>query len=76
MHFNNVIQKFIYENKIIKRNHFQYQIVNVSDNYNDKKIVLITAYLNDGTIQKFWQDYNEALFTIDDIQALDWEILN
>ena len=74
MHFSNVINKFIYQNAVIKRNRFQYQIVEINDGHN-KKIVLITAYLNDNHIEKFWQDYNETIFTVDDIIATDWEFV-
>ena len=75
MHFSNVFNKFLFSNAIIKRDRFQYQLVEINDGHNDKQIVLITAFLNDNRIEKFWQDYNEALFTIDDIQALNWEIV-
>ena len=44
--------------------------------YKDIEMVVVDDGSNDDTIQKFWQDYTEALFTIDDIQALDWEIIN
>jgi len=74
MHFSNVINKFINENAVIKRNRFQYQIVEINDSQN-KKIVLITAFLNDNRIEKFWQEYNEAIFTIDDTIATDWEFV-
>ena len=74
MNFSNVINKFIKENAMIKRNRFQYQIVEINDGHN-KKIVLITAFLNDNHIEKFWQEYNEALFTVDDIIATDWEFI-
>ena len=74
MNFSNVINKFINENAVIKRNRFQYQIVEINDSQN-KKIVLITAFLNDNHIEKFWQEYNEALFTVDDIIATDWEFI-
>ena len=74
MNFSNVINKFIKENAMIKRNRFQYQIVEINDGQN-KKIVLITAFLNDNRIEKFWQEYNEAIFTIDDIIATDWEFV-
>jgi hypothetical protein len=74
MHFSNVINKFINENAVIKRNRFQYQIVEINDSQN-KKIVLITAFLNDNRIEKFWQEYNEAIFTIDDTIASDWEFV-
>jgi hypothetical protein len=59
---------------VIKRNRFQYQIVEINDSQN-KKIVLITAFLNDNRIEKFWQEYNEAIFTIDDTIATDWEFV-
>ena len=75
MHFSNVFNKFLFSNAIIKRDRFQYQLVEINDGHNDKQIVLITAFLNDNRTEKFWQDYNEALFTIDDIQALNWEIV-
>jgi hypothetical protein len=75
MLFSNVYEKFIFNNAIIKRDRFQYQLVEIKDPNIDKKIVLITAFLNDGRTEKFWQDYNETLFTIDDIQALNWEIV-
>ena len=75
MLFSNVYEKFIFNNAIIKRDRFQYQLVEINDGHNDKKIVLITAFLNDNRTEKFWQDYNEALFTIDDIQASNWEIV-
>ena len=74
MNFSNVINKFINENAVIKRNRFQYQIVEINDGQN-KKIVLITAFLNDNRIEKFWQEYNEAIFTIDDTIATDWEFV-
>jgi hypothetical protein len=74
MNFSNVINKFINENAVIKRNRFQYQIVEINDSQN-KKIVLITAFLNDNRIEKFWQEYNEAIFTIDDTIATDWEFV-
>jgi hypothetical protein len=74
MNFSNVINKFINENAVIKRNRFQYQIVKINDGQN-KKIVLITAFLNDNRIEKFWQEYNEAIFTIDDTIATDWEFV-
>jgi len=74
MNFSNVINKFIKENAMIKRNRFQYQIVEINDGQN-KKIVLITAFLNDNRIEKFWQEYNEAIFTIDDTIATDWEFV-
>ena len=75
MLFSNVYEKFIFNNAIIMRDRFQYQLVEINDGHNDKQIVLITAFLNDNRTEKFWQDYNEALFTIDDIQALNWEIV-
>ena len=75
MHFSNVFNKFLFSNAIIKRDRFQYQLVEINDGHNDKQIVLITAFLNDNRTEKFWQDYNEALFTIDDIQSLNWEIV-
>ena len=71
MILSNVINKFTKENAVIKRNRFQYQIVEINDGQN-KKIVLITAFLNDNRIEKFWQEYNEAIFTIDDTIATDW----
>jgi len=74
MNLSNVINKFTKENAVIKRNRFQYQIVEINDGHN-KKIVLITAFLNDNHIEKFWQEYNEALFTVDDIIATDWEFI-
>lgn len=75
MLFSNVYEKFIFNNAIIKRDRFQYQLVEINDGHYNKKIVLITAFLNDNRTEKFWQDYNEALFTIDDIQASNWEIV-
>ena len=75
MHFSNVFNKFLFSNAIIKRDRFQYQLVEINDGHNDKQIVLITAFLNDNRTEKFWQDYNETLFTIDDIQAFNWEIV-
>jgi len=74
MNLSNVINKFTKENAVIKRNRFQYQIVEINDGQN-KKIVLITAFLNDNRIEKFWQEYNEAIFTIDDTIATDWEFV-
>ena len=69
-----VFVNFIKNNAVIKRNRFQYQIVEINDGHN-KKIVLITAFLNDNHIEKFWQEYNEPLFTVDDIIATDWEFI-
>jgi hypothetical protein len=74
MNLSNVINKFTIEKAVIKRNRFQYQIVEINDGQN-KKIVLITAFLNDNRIEKFWQEYNEAIFTIDDTIATDWEFV-
>ena len=74
MTLSEVFSKFINNNVVIKRNRFQYQIVEINDGHN-KKIVLITAFLNDNRIEKFWQEYNEALFTIDDMMAKDWEFI-
>ena len=55
MTLSEVFVNFINNNAVIKRNRFQYQIVEINDGHN-KKIVLITAYLNDNHIEKFWQD--------------------
>ena len=74
MTLSEVFSKFINNSAVIKRNRFQYQIVEINDGHN-KKIVLITAFLNDNRIEKFWQEYNEALFTIDDMMAKDWEFI-
>ena len=74
MTLSEVFSKFINNNVVIKRNRFQYQIVEINDGHN-KKIVLITAFLNNNFVEKFWQEYNEALFTIDDMMAKDWEFI-
>jgi len=74
MTLSEVFSKFINNNAVIKRNRFQYQIVEINDGHN-KNIVLITAFFNDNRIEKFWQEYNEALFTVDDIIATDWEFI-
>ena len=74
MTLSEVFVNFINNNAVIKRNRFQYQIVEINDGQN-KKIVLITAFLNDNRIEKFWQEYNETIFTIDDTIATDWEFV-
>jgi hypothetical protein len=76
MNFIEAFNKFFNEKAIIKRNRFQYQFVQVIDGHYNKNIILITAFLYDGKIEKFWQEYTETIFTIDDIMATDWEIIN
>jgi mRNA-degrading endonuclease HigB of HigAB toxin-antitoxin module len=49
MTLSEVFTNFIENNAVIKRNRFQYQIVEINDGQN-KKIVLITAFLNDNRI--------------------------
>jgi hypothetical protein len=76
MNFTEAFNKFFYDKAIIKRNRFQYQFVQVIDGHYNKNIILITAFLYDGKVEKFWQEYTDTVFTIDDIIATDWEIIN
>jgi len=76
MNFTEAFNKFFYDKEIIKRNKFQYQFVQVIDGHYNKNIILITAFLYDGKVEKFWQEYTDTVFTIDDIIATDWEIIN